>query len=134
MATLVSPAMATAQSFKWWQHERFQRELALTSEQVSRLENIYQTASPAMRAQKTALDRLQTDLSALVDEARAEEPAAADLIARVEAARADLGRTRAVMLYKMRRVLTVDQHTKLKVLFAEHERSRKTHTRPGSRR
>jgi Spy/CpxP family protein refolding chaperone len=127
-------APAEAQSFKWWQNDHFQRELALTSEQVTRLEEIYQAAGPAMRAQKAALDKLQTDLSAMVTEGRADEVAAAELIARVEMARADLGRTRGVMLYRMRRLLTSDQHTKLKVLFDERERSRRGHSRPPDRR
>ena len=54
---------------------------------------------------------------------------AADLIARVESARADLGRSRALMLYRMRRLLTTDQHVKLKVLFDEHERNKRSHSR-----
>lgn len=131
LAGTVAPA--AAQSFKWWQNDRFQRELALTAEQVTRLEDIYQAAGPAMRAQKAALDRLQADLSAMVTEGRADDPTAADLIARVETSRAELGRTRGMMLYRMRRLLTSDQHTKLKVLFDERERSRRGHSRPPNR-
>lgn len=122
LAALTAPA--SAQGFKWWQQERYQRELALTPEQVSRLEDIYQAAGPAMRSAKGAVDKLQADLSAMVTDGRADDGAATDLITRVEAARADLGRARALMLYRMRRILTSDQYAKLNVLFAEHERSR----------
>lgn len=125
-----SPAPAAAQSFKWWQHEKFQRELVLSPEQVTRLEEIFQAAGPAMRTNKTAVDRLQAELAAMVQDARADEATATELIIRLEAARGDLGRTRALMLYRMRRVLTSDQHTKLKVLFDEHARSTRGHTRP----
>lgn len=118
---------AHAQSFKWWQNDRFQRELAMSPEQIARIEDIYQSAGPAMRTRKAALDRLQSDLSKLVADGRAEESTADDLIAKVEAARAELGHTRGVMLYRIRRILTSDQHVKLKVLFAEHERE---HPRP----
>ncbi len=121
---------AEAQSFKWWQDERFQRELAMSAEQITRVEEIYQGAGPAMRSQKASLDRVQGELSKLVSEGRADEATAADLIAKVEAARAELGRTRGVMLYRMRRILTSDQHVKLKVLFGEHERDRRGHPRP----
>lgn len=124
------PVPAAAQSFKWWQHEKFQRELVLSPEQVTRLEDIFQAAGPAMRTNKAAVDKLQVELSAMVKEGRADEATATELIIRVEAARGDLGRTRALMLYRMRRVLTSDQYTKLKVLFDEHERSRRGHTRP----
>ncbi len=117
-------ASASAQSFKWWQNERFQRELALAPEQITRLEDIFQGAGAAMRGQKAALDRLQAELSKLVSDGRADEATAAELIAKVEMARGELGRTRGVMLYRMRRILTSDQHVKLKVLFDEHERER----------
>lgn len=129
---LWSPAAAAAQSFKWWQHEKFQRELVLSPEQVARLEVIFQAAGPAMRSDKTAVDKLQAELSAMVQDGRADEATATELIIRVESARGDLGRTRALMLYRMRRVLTSDQYTKLKVLFDEHERSKRGHTRPKS--
>lgn len=131
VTAVVSLAFAqpsAAQSFKWWQVERFQQEMALVPEQVARLEEIYQAAGPSMRAQKSTLEKLQSDLSAMVNDGRADDAAANDLIARVEAARADLGRTRGAMLYRMRRVLTTDQHVKLKALFAERERSRRSKT------
>lgn len=115
---------AAAQSFKWWQNERFQRELVLSPEQITRLEDIFQGAGSAMRGQKAALDRLQAELSKLVSDGRADEATATELIAKVEMARAELGRTRGVMLYRMRRILTSDQHVKLKVLFDAHERER----------
>ena len=123
-------ASAAAQSFKWWQHEKFQRELVLSPEQVTRLEEIFQAAGPAMRTNKAAVDKLQADLSAMVQDGRADDATANELIMRVEAARGDLGRTRALMLYRMRRVLSSDQYLKLKVLFSEHERSRRGHQPP----
>jgi Spy/CpxP family protein refolding chaperone len=121
----LSAGASSAQGFKWWQDERFQRELALSAEQIDRLEEIYQSSGPAMRAQKEALDKLQAELSTVVTEGTADEATAAEVIGRVEAARSDLGRTRAVMLYRMRRILTSDQHVKLQVLFDERERERR---------
>ncbi len=106
------------------------RELVLSTDQVTRLEEVFQAAGPAMRTGKEALDQLQNDLSVMVRDGRADEAAAADLIAQVEAARGELGKTRALMLYRMRRLLTSDQHTKLQVLFAEHQRSRRGRAKP----
>jgi len=125
-----SPAPAAAQSFKWWQHEKYQAELVLSTDQVTRLEEVFQAAGPAMRTGKETLDRLQRDLSTMVQDGRADETAAADLIAQVEAARGDIGKARALMLYRMRRLLTSDQYTKLQVLFAEHQRSRRSRDKP----
>ncbi|MGD9903991.1 MAG: Spy/CpxP family protein refolding chaperone [Vicinamibacterales bacterium] len=124
----------TAQGFKWWQDERYQRELALSTEQIDRLEEIYQSTGPAMRTHKATLDRLQAELARIVADGTADEATATDAITRVEAARSDLGRTRAVMLYRMRRILTSDQHVKLQVLFDERERERRGHGRPRPQR
>jgi len=124
------PHVAMAQSFKWWQNERFQRELALSAEQTTRLEEIYQGAGPAMRSHKGTLDRLQGELSKLVSDGRADEATADELITKVETTRAELGRTRGMMLYRMRRILTSDQNVKLNVLFAEHERDRHPRSKP----
>jgi Spy/CpxP family protein refolding chaperone len=121
-----------AQGFKWWQDERFKRELALSAEQIDRVEAIYQSTGPAMRTQKAALDRLQAELSKVVADGTADEQTARDVMSRVEAARSELGLTRALMLYRMRRILTSDQHVKLQVLFDERERERRGHGRPRS--
>jgi Spy/CpxP family protein refolding chaperone len=125
-------AGASAQGFKWWQDDRFKRELALSAEQIDRVEAIYQSTGPAMRTQKAALDRLQADLSKVVAEGTADEQTARDVMSRVEAARSELGLTRALMLYRMRRILTSDQHVKLQVLFDERERERRNHGRTRS--
>jgi Spy/CpxP family protein refolding chaperone len=129
VTALLAPA-ASAQGFKWWQDDRFKRELALSAEQIDRLEEIYQSSGPAMRAQKATLDRLQADLSKVVADGTADEAVAADVIGRVESAKSELGRTRALMLYRMRRILTSDQHVKLQVLFDERERERHGKNRP----
>lgn len=115
---------AAAQGFKWWQDEGFRRELGLTADQVTRLDEVFQAALPLLRTQKSALDSLEADFSRMVADARADEPAALDVIARVESARAELGRTRGLMLFRMRRILTADQHVKLKALHAARERTR----------
>lgn len=125
--TSLTPA---AQSFKWWQHDRYKQELALSPDQVARLEEIFQAAGPAMRASKATFDRLQAELSAMVRDGRADDTTASELIAQVEGARGELGKARGLMLYRMRRILTSDQHAKLQVLFDEYERSKRGHTTP----
>jgi Spy/CpxP family protein refolding chaperone len=105
-----------AQGFKWWQNTRFQRELGLTDEQVTRLEGIFQTTSPTMRAQKNALDRLEDTLSKVIADPASDEAAVLQASDRVEAARGELSRTRTLMLYRMRRVLSNEQNEKMKQL------------------
>ena len=118
------PDLARAQGFKWWQEERFQRELALTPDQTSRIEEIFQTAMPDARQYKETLDREQQELSAMIDRA-AEEPLVMQQLDRVEAARSALSKSRTKMLLRMRRVLNAEQRVRLGVLHEEWDRVRK---------
>jgi Spy/CpxP family protein refolding chaperone len=117
---------AGAQGFKWWQNERFQKELALTPDQSARLESCFQALQPTLRAQKRALDKLEDELSTIIHDAQVQEPEVEQFVARVEAARADLSKTRTLMLYRMRRILTTDQHMKLLKLLEIEEKERKS--------
>jgi len=121
--TVLVPSAATAQG-KWWQSERFQRELQLTAEQISRIEEVFQSAIPEQRKQKKALDRAEDDLSRLIDTATDETPVMQQAD-RVEEIRSELSKARTLMLLRMRRVLTTDQRVKLAALHDEWERNRK---------
>jgi Spy/CpxP family protein refolding chaperone len=115
-----------AQSFKWWKDERIVRELALTPDQSSRIDGIFQEAQPTLRAKKRALDKLEDELSGMIHDAKVEEPELEQFIDRVEAARAELSKSRTLMLVRMRRVLNEQQSDKLHSLFEkerEHNRS-----------
>ena len=116
---------ADAQRFKWWKDDRFVRELSLTPDQSSRIEAVFQAAQPALRAQQRALSVLEDDLSKLVQEARVEESEVDYFVTKVEAARADLAKTRTMMIYRIRRILTLEQHVKLQALFEEREKERR---------
>ena len=120
---------AWAQGFKWWQSERFQRELQLTSDQIARIDEIFQAAVPELRQQKQTLDRLEKELSRMVD-STAEETAVMDQADRVEAARAELSKARMRMLLRMRRLLSAEQRLKLTALHEEWARNRKRQDRP----
>jgi Spy/CpxP family protein refolding chaperone len=125
LCALALPDRAAAQGFKWWQSEKFQREMALSPDQVARLEEIFQATVPTLRAQKDTLDQVDAEFSRLVADGRADEAQALEHIARVEAARSELGKTRGLMLFRMRRILTFDQHVKLKVLHEQYERDKR---------
>ena len=112
---------ANAQGFKWWQTERFQKELALTTEQITRIEGIYQTTEPLLRAQKQAFDRREEKLSRTIADPKSDEPAVLQASDRLEAARTELSRTRTLMVFRIRRVLTDEQNVKITAM---HERDR----------
>src|SRR5690349_14238964 len=75
---LSAAAPGSAQSgqsfgFKWWQTERFQKELAPTPEQITRIEGIFQTTEPMLRAQKQAIDRREEKLTKVIQDPKSDE-------------------------------------------------------------
>ena len=110
-----------AQSFKWWQTERFQKALSLTSEQISRIEGIYTTTEPMLRAQKKATDKHEEKLSKLIQDPKSDEATVLQATDRLEAARNELSRTRTLMLFRIRRALTEEQIVKLNTMH-QHDR------------
>lgn len=112
---------AYAQSFKWWQTERFQKELKLAPEQIARIEGIFQASEPLLRAQKQAVDRREEKLSKVISDPKSDEAAVIQATDRLELARNEVTRTRTLMLFRIRRVLNDDQLLKLNVMH-EHDR------------
>lgn len=125
VALVVGHPSATAQSFKWWKEDRFVKELALTPDQSSRLDALFQAAQPALRAQKRALDKLEDELSNMIHDTKLEEAEIEQFVGRVEAARAELSKSRQMMLVRMRRVLSAEQSAKLHKLFEQDEKERR---------
>ena len=118
---LAVPAGALAQG-RWWQSERFQKELGLTKEQIARIEGVYQNTTPLLRAQKEAFDRREEKLSKILADPKSDEAMVVQATDRLEAARNEMGRTRTLMIFRIRRVLTDEQHLKLNKMH-EHDRN-----------
>jgi Spy/CpxP family protein refolding chaperone len=119
---VASPAFA--QGFKWWQTERFQKELALTTDQITRIEGVYQTTEPLVRAQKQAIDRREEKLSKVIQDPKSDEAMLLQATDRLEAARNELSRTRTLMLFRIRRVLTEEQNLKINAMHAKDRADR----------
>ena len=93
---------------KWWSSRQVQMELHLTSQQVKRIDAIFESSLPARRALRQELDALERQLDALLDSA-VDDSVAAALITRVETAHAHRNIARMTMLYRIRQVLTAEQ-------------------------
>ena len=124
LLTLLWAQPVQAQRFRWWKDDAFVKVLALTPDQSSRIEAVFQASQPALRAQSRALSMLEDELSKLVQEARVEESEVDHFVVKVESARADLAKTRTMMIYRIRRIMTLDQHLKLQALFEKREKER----------
>lgn len=128
IAVLVAlPSLASAQGFpfKWWQDDKFKAQLQLSTEQCARLEKVYQDFKPKMTDQLTRLDDQQQKLSDVIAAGVLPEPEVVRMIDQVETAKAELGKTRTLMTYRLRQLLTPDQRTKMKALHDAWEKERK---------
>ncbi|HEY6506738.1 MAG TPA: periplasmic heavy metal sensor [Vicinamibacterales bacterium] len=123
LALMVTSTYAQGFGFKWWQNDRYRAELGLTADQSRRLEEIFQTTVPTLRAQKKAFDEAETEFNQLVE--RADDAAVMEQVLKVEAARGELNKTRALMLLRMRRALTTDQWVKLGAMHQADSRDRR---------
>ena len=110
-------APAASQGFKWWQSEEYRRELGLTPDQSKRLEDIFQSAVPTLKAQKKTLDQVEAEFEKLIE--RGGDAAVMEQVNHLETARAELSKSRTWMLLRMRQVLTADQWAKFTAL--QHE-------------
>ena len=129
---VVGVTPADAQRGKWWQDERFVRELGLTAEQRTRLEEIFQKTQPTLRARMQALDEAQAQFDRLAE--KADDASVMEQVAVVESARAELNKARTMMLLRMRRSLTADQWAKFTALHqASDQRNRDRQRTPGRR-
>jgi len=113
---------ASAQGFKWWQSDVYKRELGLTAEQSRRLEDIFQAAVPELRVQKRALDQAESEFERLME--KGDDGAVMEQVGRVETARAELNKSRTMMLLRMKRALTADQWAKFTALHKATEHTR----------
>src|SRR5215475_3050905 len=108
--------------FAWWRDEHYQKHLALTSDQVTRLEAIWQAALPELRKGRDDLDRQEAELSRLI-EMNANETVVIHQVDKVEAIRSRLNKARTLLLLHHRQLLTPEQRVKLKSM-AERDRER----------
>jgi Spy/CpxP family protein refolding chaperone len=103
------------QAFPWWKSEPFKQELGLTAEQSDRIDTIWETTRPELRAEWNELSKLESKLSHLIQK-DADEAILSRQIDRVESARANANKTRSLMLVQMLKVLTPDQRIRFGTL------------------
>jgi Spy/CpxP family protein refolding chaperone len=117
---------ASPQGFKWWQSDQYIRELGLTSDQSKRIEEIFQSFVPELKAQKRTLDKAEAEFDALIDSGS--DTAVMEQLNQMETARAELSKTRWLMLLKMKNVLLKDQWVKFNAL--NHQAAQRQAARP----
>jgi Spy/CpxP family protein refolding chaperone len=123
---LLVPTTASAQQLNWfwWKTEPTRTDLGITADQSTQIEVMFQEGIAQLRKQKEELDRLEGKLSNLIA-SMADEIQVSQQIDRVEAVRSKGNKTRTLMLFHMRQVLTPDQRVKLNALRDSRDRDRR---------
>jgi Spy/CpxP family protein refolding chaperone len=121
-AAILIMSVPVAAQGKWWQSDKFIKELGLTPEQTRTLENTFQASLPNLRALKKALDEAEAEFERRWE--RGDEVPIMEQVNQVEAARAELNKARTTQLLRMRRVLTTNQWAKFTALHQAAERER----------
>lgn len=113
--------------FKFWQGAT-QSELGITSQQSAEIESIFQATRPKLEAIKEKLDKLEAAVSQTIRDNSADLATLSQQIDRLEGTRTELSKTRTLMLYRMRGVLSGDQRAKLQAIVDRWEASRRKST------
>ena len=137
LVTAVAPLFAQAppapgqssQPFVWWKSEVFKRELKLSTDQIARIDRLWEAARPELRQEYDELSRLEDKFSRLLQN-DADEAMLSRQIDRVETARANANKTRSLMLVQMRKVLTPDQRVSLDTIHARWLKEQNPNQRP----
>jgi Spy/CpxP family protein refolding chaperone len=111
--------------FVWWRSDEFKRELGLTADQIARIDRIFESTRPELRQEMDELSRYDAKLKRLI-ETSTDEALLARQIDRVETARANLNKTRSLMITRMRLILNAEQRERFKSLYERWERQNQT--------
>lgn len=106
---------------KWWIDPALRAELNVTDVQSAAVEQVWQNSAPKLREGRTQLEKQEDVLSQMI-KSEAPETAVLAQIDKVEAMRAELSKARAVMIYRMNKVLTPEQREKVKAKMERRDR------------
>jgi len=108
---------------KWWKNSEIVRELALSETQVGQIEQTFFEQRLKLIDLKADLEKQETRLQPLIEADQPDEAKVSAQIDQVLAARGRLEKANAMMMFSIRRVLTVEQWKKLQEIKERRERS-----------
>ncbi len=104
---------------RWWKNADVVKQVGISDEQVQKMEQIFQQHRLKLIDLKANLERDEVKLQPLVEADNPNEQAVMSQIDKVAAARAELEKSNAAMMFAIRRVLTPEQWKKLQDLKAQ---------------
>ena len=124
MAVAAAASPADLPEGKWWKRPRVAAEINLTPDQVRVIEDIFARARPKLIDGKGELEKRQGDLQDAI-ESNADRRDIAAKVEAVEGARAELQKTRILMVLDMKQALKPEQWERLMRMRQEFRRERR---------
>ncbi len=94
---------------RWWNNPEFAQKLGLTTDQLKRMEAVFEQSRPSLMEMLTAALKEEMAMEPLLAADQPDEGKVLAQIDRVAQARAQLEKANARMLLGLRRILTSDQ-------------------------
>ena len=127
LAALTTSAAASPANLpegKWWKNPRVVAEINLTPDQVREIEDVFARARPKLIGGRGDLEKRQGDLQEAI-ESNADRRDIAAKVEAVEKARAELQKTRILMVLDMKQTLKPEQWERLVRMHQEFRRERR---------
>lgn len=109
----------------WWHDKRVVDQLALTNEQVDKLDRIFVKHNEKAVPLRKEVQDLEKALDDAVRTQKLDVNAFAQEVDRIENKRSELNKMRAVMLYRLRLVLNTEQNNKFQAMLDRREAERR---------
>ncbi len=118
--------------WKWWLYDK--AELGITDRQSAEIDKIFEETVPKQRAAREELERLEEQLAVMTKEGKADVATLTQHVEMVENLRANMNKTRTIMLYRMHRLLSPEQRAKVKALRDRRDAQRRNDSDSSKRR
>lgn len=109
---------------KWWIDAKLRADLGITDQQSAAVDQVWNKSLPPLRDARERLEKLEDALSQMTGGV-SDEGAVIAQIDRVESARAELNKSRTLMIYRMHKLLTADQRAKVKAMYERRDPPRR---------
>jgi Spy/CpxP family protein refolding chaperone len=113
----VDQGPSSGRPWEWWNDPEVQATLGLSADTVRRIDDLYKRRNAELRPVVHEYLRERDALDRMTRERVADDATYQVQVMRFEQARARLSESRTVMLYRMYRELTPEQHNKLQEIF-----------------
>jgi Spy/CpxP family protein refolding chaperone len=110
---------------KWWEDPKWRAEIGINDKQAAQIKEIFDPTMVQLQADRRELDKLEARLAEYIKDERSDIVIVTQKVDRVENLRAQMQKARVLMMYRMHRVLTAEQRTKLEAMFERLQAQRR---------